>query len=336
MPRNQLLSCHEFKFGGVHEDAKDRRQYRSPVTHGKRVRCRSTPHLSRLVSAHHISTVPSKSQRGVTEMSKITTLNACPGGGCHAGCIHLTHVKDGKIVKIERVIYPDGEKGTICEKGVAGARLPYHPDRLKYPLKRAGRRGDGKWEQVTWERVLDEIADKIKMIREKYKPESVAMLPVFNSTQPYVGIQPMLGFRLMHLLQATHFGVGIPIDSNPFFASYFSFGDGTMGSPPADPRTLLEGKTKYMINWGANPAEMSIRFMKFISEAQRRGAKLVDIGLLFDPTAEKASWWIPVKAGSDNALALAMISVIFNDKLYDEEYLMRYTNGPFLVPGCIN
>jgi len=65
-------------------------------------------------------------------MVKKTTLNCCPGNGCHAGCLLRTHVEDGKIVKVERLTYPDGEKGDICLKGVAGARLPYHPDRLKY------------------------------------------------------------------------------------------------------------------------------------------------------------------------------------------------------------
>jgi anaerobic selenocysteine-containing dehydrogenase len=262
-------------------------------------------------------------------MGEISALNTCMGTGCHAGCIHLTRVKDGKIVKVERVIYPDGEEGTICLKGVAGARLPYHPDRLKYPLKRAGRRGEGKWERVTWEQALDEIADKIERIREEYKPESVAILSAWNSTNPGGGIQPMLGFRLRNLLQTSGFDHGIPIDSNPIFSSYFSFG--TAGGTIADPRTLLEGNTKYMIAWGTNPAEVAFRFMRYISEAQKRGAKLVDIGLVFDPTAEKADWWIPVKAGSDTALALAMISVIINEKLYDEEYVKRYTNGLFLV-----
>jgi anaerobic selenocysteine-containing dehydrogenase len=262
-------------------------------------------------------------------MGEIATMNTCLGSGCHAGCIHLTRVKDGKIVKVERVIYPDGEEGTICLKGVAGARLPYHPDRLKYPLKRVGKRGEGKWERVTWEQALDEIADKIKRIREEYKPESVAIQPVWNSTNPLGGIQPMLGFRLRNLLQATELNQGMPIDSNPVFSNYFSFG--TSGGSIADPRTLIEGNTKYMIAWGTNPAEMAVRFMRYISEAQERGAKLVDIGLVFDPTAEKADWWIPVKVGSDTALALAMISVIINEKLYDEEYITRYTNGPFLV-----
>ena len=262
-------------------------------------------------------------------MGEKTTLNTCMGTGCHAGCIHLTRVKDGRIVKVERVIYPDGEEGIICPKGVAGARLPYHPDRLKYPLKRAGKRGEGKWERVTWEQALDEIADKIKRIREKYKPASVAISPVWSSTNPGYGMSSLLGLRLRSLLQATELNLGMPVDSNLAFSNYFS-----LGTPPgsfADPRTLLEGNTKYMIAWGTNPAEMAFRFMKCISEAQKRGAKLVDIGLIRDLTAEKADWWIPVKAGSDTALALAMIRIIISEKLYDEEYVTRYTNGPFLV-----
>jgi len=262
-------------------------------------------------------------------MGETTTLNTCVGTGCHAGCIHLTRVKDGKITKVERLIYPNGEEGVMCLKGVAGARLPYHPDRLKYPLKRAGKRGEGKWERVTWQQALNEIADKVKRIRGEYKPGSVVISPVWSSVNPGYGIQPMLGLRLRNLMQATELDLGQPVDSNQKFSNYFSYGV-PMGSS-AEPRTLLEGNTKYMIAWGTNPAEMGFRLMKYISEAQKKGAKLVDIGLVFDSTAEKADWWVPVKAGSDTALALAMISVIINEKLYDEEYVMSYTNGPFLV-----
>ncbi len=263
-------------------------------------------------------------------MGEKTTMNSCPGAGCHAGCIHLTHVKGGKIAKITPLTYPDGEKGLICIKGLAGARLPYHPDRLKHPLKRVGKRGEGKWERISWEQALDDIADKMKKIREEYTPESVAILPWGNSTSPQGGIQTgLLGLRLRNLLQATDFMQGFPVDSNPSFSSYFSFG--TSFGSAADPRTLVEGGTKYMIAWGCNPAEMAFRFMKYISKAQGRGAKLVDIGLISDSTAKKADWWIPVKAGSDAALALAIISVIINETLFDEDYVAGHTNGPFLV-----
>jgi anaerobic selenocysteine-containing dehydrogenase len=159
------------------------------------------------------------------------------------------------------------------------------PDRLRYPLKRTGKRGEGKWERISWEQALDEMADKIRKIREEYGPESIGMLPGWSSTNPRAGIQPMLGTRLQNLLQATDLHQGVAVDSNPLFSNYFSFGI-KFGSF-AEPRTLLEGNTKYMIVWGTNPAEMAVRFMKYIREAKKKGAKLVDIGLIFDPTAKE-------------------------------------------------
>lgn len=263
-------------------------------------------------------------------MERKTTLNSCAGEGCHAGCIHLTHVEDGKITKLEKLTYPDGEQDLLCLKGQAGARWPYHTDRLKYPLKRVGQRGKGKWERITWEQALDEIADKITKIRDKYGPAAVTIVPGANSVSPLGGIQHiLLGNRLLNLLEGTSVTVGIAIDSNPAFAAQCILG-ASFGHY-MDPRVLIEGKTKYMINWGHNPAEMGLRFWKYIREAQAQDAKLVDIGLIYDPTAKAADWWIPVKAGSDGALALAMIHVIIREALYDEEYLTRYTNGPFLV-----
>ena len=86
-----------------------------------------------------------------------------------------------------------------------------------------------------------------------------------------------------------------------------------------------------MINWGHNPAETTLRFWKYIRQAKAQGAKLVDIGIFSDLTAKGADWWIQVKPGSDGALALAMIHVIIRDALYDEDYIIRHTNGPFLV-----
>ncbi len=263
-------------------------------------------------------------------MGEKIALKSCVAVGCHGGCIHKTHVKDGKIDKVERLIYPDGEKGTICRKGVAGARFPYLNDRLRYPLKRAGRRGEGKWERITWEQALDEIAEKIKKIREEYKPESVAIMAWGNSVSPANGIQTrLLGSRFQNLLQATNFVNGWPIDSNIAFASYFSYG--TSYATTMDPRTLLEGNTQYMIAWGINPAETAPRFWEQISKARKKGAKFVDIGVMFDDTAKRADWWIPVNVGSDAALCLAMINIIINERLYDEEYVTKYTNGPFLV-----
>lgn len=262
-------------------------------------------------------------------MSEKTFLTSCPASGCHGGCLHLTEVRDGKIAKSKAFTYPDGREGFICRKGMSGARLPYHRERLKRPLKRAGKRGEGKWQEISWEQALDEIADRITRIRREYNPESLVIWPPWNSWAPPGSVQHLLAARLRNLLQATDIFHGCPYDSNPPFASYMTLG--RTGTTLADPRVILEGKTKYMIIWGANQAEMNPRFMKIIAEAQKNGVKLVDIGLIRDATAAKADWWLQVNPGSDGALALAMIGVIVKERLFDEEFVRSFTNGPFLV-----
>ena len=261
-------------------------------------------------------------------METKTTINCCLGNGCHEGCLHQVHVEDGKIVKVERLTYPDGEVGDICIKGTAGARLPYHPERLQYPLKRVGQRGEGKWERITWEQALDEIADKLDQIRGELGPESVLVTSLPNSV-PFSETQIMLAERFRSLFGATSWTQGCAIDSNPFFAAYFSYG--TSFAYSLDPRTIVEGKTQLIIVWGCNPAEMSTRAWRYIRKAQKNGAKVVDIGLIKDPSAKAADWFVQVTPGSDGAIGLAMIDTIIRENLYDEQYVIQYTNSPLLV-----
>ena len=153
-------------------------------------------------------------------MSQKTVLTTCPGSGCHAGCIHKTLVEDGKIVKSEPLTYPDGTKGDICIKGTTGVDFPYHPDRLKYPLKRVGKRGEGKWKRITWEQALDEIAEKMQSIRKQYGPEAILFLPYSNNVS-VSQTQMQLADRLKNLLEATDFAQGGGIDSASMFSSFF-------------------------------------------------------------------------------------------------------------------
>ena len=87
---------------------------------------------------------------------------------CHGGCGVLVHVKDGKITKIEGDPESPLSKGTICIKALAGMDLVYHPDRLKYPLRRAGERGEGKWQRISWDEALNVIADTLNGIKGEY------------------------------------------------------------------------------------------------------------------------------------------------------------------------
>ncbi|MBW2000056.1 MAG: molybdopterin-dependent oxidoreductase [Deltaproteobacteria bacterium] len=93
---------------------------------------------------------------------------------CHGGCILLGHIKDGRLIKLEGD--PEGplNRGSICEKANAAIQYVYSPYRLKYPLKRAEKRGTGKWTRISWEEALDTTAEKLSEIKDKYGGESIA------------------------------------------------------------------------------------------------------------------------------------------------------------------
>ena len=98
------------------------------------------------------------------------------GCGSHGGCGCEIYVQDGKVTRVEGDRNHPFNQGRLCAKGLAIPQYMYHPDRVLYPLKRVGERGEGKWERVTWDEALETIAEKLKSIREKHGPESLAML----------------------------------------------------------------------------------------------------------------------------------------------------------------
>lgn len=90
----------------------------------------------------------------------------CPAGEYCGSCMLKTIVKDGKIIRTERVVYtgPEADQGFISQKGIAACRYPYLPGRLLHPLKRVGKRGEGKWQQISWDQAMDEIGEKLVKI----------------------------------------------------------------------------------------------------------------------------------------------------------------------------
>ena len=96
-------------------------------------------------------------------------------GMCHSGCGILAHVEDGKLVKIEGDPDCPYNKGALCAKGLAGRQLVHSPDRLQYPMKRVGERGEGKWQRISWDEALDTVAQRITEIRDNDGPFAVAV-----------------------------------------------------------------------------------------------------------------------------------------------------------------
>lgn len=255
---------------------------------------------------------------------------SCPGWGDHEFCALKTVVKDGKIVRTEPADYTGAEanEGYICQKGVMSCRQPYNEKRLTHPLKRVGERGEGKWEKISWDQALDEIATKLLELRDKYGPESFAMWNVVASVPPSQGLGALLSSRFIGLWGASDPIQGYGLDNGPFYAAYFDMGD-FYRYMTTDPSNF--DSSDYLIVWGANPVENQQRLAKHIVEAKSRGAKVVDIGLLYDGTAGYSDWFIPVRPGSDPALALSMAHLIVSREQYNEAFLLEHTVAPYLV-----
>ena len=255
---------------------------------------------------------------------------ACPGWGDHEFCAIKTVVSDGKIVRTEAVDYTGAEagEGHCCQKGTASWRQVYADDRLLYPLKRAGERGEGKWERISWDQALDEIGAKMLELGEKYGHDTIAFWNITTSLPPSQGLDTLLGNRLCGLWGGTDPLNAYGLDNGPYYASYFDLGD-FYKYMMIDP--VKFDATSYLIIWGGNPVENQQRVAKHIVEAKSRGAKIVDVGLLFDASAGYADWFIPVKPGSDTALALCMARQIIERGEYDRAFMQQYTVAPLLV-----
>jgi molybdopterin-containing oxidoreductase family molybdopterin binding subunit len=254
------------------------------------------------------------------------------GTGCHEHCFLKTFVKDGKIVRTERGVLgePEVDRYGICQKGIEYAKFPDSPARLLYPLKRVGERGEGKFERISWEQAMNEIGAKLRQIRDQYGPEAIA-LNAFACGYPanWTTLHMILMYRFVHTFGAS-LEMMETIDEGYFFATQFDLGSSWQYAA-YDCRLLPQAK--YILIWGSQPlgATRASATSRNLLDAQENGAKIVDIGLTFDATAAKADEFVPIKGGTDAALALAMNHVLIEDGLIDTDYVTRFTVAPFLV-----
>lgn len=257
---------------------------------------------------------------------------ACPGWGDHDYCAIKTIVSDGRIVRTEKVNYsePEAPDGHICQKGCLAGRQPYDPKRLTKPLKRKGERGSGEWEEISWDQALDEIAAKLNELREKYGPESVCMWNLAAGCPPAYGFNQMMPSRYANCFGMTSMMGSIGLDNGPWYAEFYSCGT-TASHVLVDPRIISQAPTELVLVWGCNPIENQIRCAQNLVRAREGGAKIIDIGLIFDGTAGFADEFVGVKPGSDGHLAMAMIDYILQHGLQNDAYLRARTNAPYLI-----
>ena len=238
---------------------------------------------------------------------------------CHGGCAANLSIKDNKLIKVRPASGSPFNLGQFCSKGLATPQMMYHPDRILTPLKRVGDRGANKWQEISWDTALDEIVEKLNAIRQTLGPESIALG------------QGTGRHHYMHLIRFAN-TLGTPNWYEPGFANCFipriTVSNHTYGGfVSAD----LYGKVlpKTILFWGRNPLVSGPDGE--LSFAVRNALDKGSTGITIDPrrseTAKLCKLWLPIRPGTDDALALAMIHVIIYEAIYDKEFVEKWTTG---------
>ena len=235
---------------------------------------------------------------------------------CSANCGALATVQGGRVVEYGPNSANPHSKGAFCVKGIRGAPgLTYSPNRLLYPHKRAGKRGEGRWQRISWDEALDEMADRLAEVRRKYGPEAI------------VGATSGAFFSRSVILALTLRSIGSPnwmINQDlcggcRAVSAMITGLDIQRGEDIANTRcALIVGRNSAI----ADPIEWAA-----LKAAKKRGAKLIVIDPKRIPTVDIADLWLAPRIGTDAALALAMIQVLISEGRFDEEFVQRHCHG---------
>jgi formate dehydrogenase (coenzyme F420) alpha subunit len=231
---------------------------------------------------------------------------------CYHSCGTKVTVEDGKAVKVEGLESHPVNKGKLCPKGEAMLDNIYHPNRLKYPMKRI----NGDWERITWDQVLTEIADKLTTLKAEFGPD---ILGVFSGS---IGVENLEMAGLTQRFRAAFGSPNFFSVESVCYRMRIRTRQITFGKYPTE-----EFHSNLYMLWGHNPDESDFPLRLALEKNLKKGAKLVVIDPKRIPLADKAEMYLRIRPGADGAMALAMINVIINENLYDASFIDKWTYG---------
>jgi anaerobic selenocysteine-containing dehydrogenase len=251
----------------------------------------------------------------MSEVQEIKTV--CPHD-CPDTCAMLAQVQDGRLLGVRGNPDHPVTRGYLCCKVTHYEERVYGADRVLYPYRRVGAKGEGRFERISWDEALETIVTRWQEVIARYRAE--AILPYsYAGTMGIVNMSACDG-RLWNRMGCSR--LLRTICSTAAEAGY----DYTMGwSGGIDPESFVDART--IIVWGMNPASTCTHMMAILRDAQKRGATLIVIDPFRTRTAECADWHVHLEHGTDSALALGMMHVIFHEGLHDEEFLRDHTVG---------
>src|SRR3990172_7101473 len=240
---------------------------------------------------------------------------------CHGCCGVLFYLKDGKVKKIAGDPDCPINHGTLCTKGIGSTQLVYHPDRLTYPVKRVGPKGSGQWDRISWEEALDTIAERMLRYKASFGAESVVLGYGTGRENEAVVYRFANLLGSPNVLKAGHFCYGPRIATSII----------TCGTNPI---VDYENHPKCIMVWGNNLVISNPDCYKGepFSVSLNKGAKLIAVDPRLTRIAARADVWLPLRPGTDAALAYGMLNVIVNEELYDRDFVENHVHGwkPFV------
>ncbi len=243
----------------------------------------------------------------------------CPHD-CPSTCaLEVERLDDSTIGKMRGARDNDYTAGVICAKVARYAERIHHPGRVAHPLRRVGDKASAEFQQISWDDALDEVAEAFLCAEQSHGSEAV--WPYFYAGT--MGLVQRFGInRLRHVKRYS--GQLETICSSTAKAGYSAGVGACMGS---DPREMAE--SDLILCWGVNPASTQVNVMTHISRARKeRGAKLVVIDPYRTRTAKVADLHLPLRPGTDGALACAVMHILFREGFADRDYLAEYSDFP--------
>ncbi|MDB4533951.1 molybdopterin-dependent oxidoreductase [Vicingaceae bacterium] len=320
-----ITGCRSKKSSAAKQDEKSKSQDDKPLPQGidleKWKRIKGKDYADTGFNMPGVCKLPGpNAKRNWPDLKKYEGTKQVPGMCqlCSTICGIIGHVKDGRLIKIEGNPKDPNSRGRLCARGHAGLNHQYHPERLLYPLKRVGKRGEGKWKRISWDEALDEIAAKLKAVRESGKLEEFAF---------HQGRQRSKD-ALKRFLNA--FGTKTQL-------SHRSLCSGNRRA--ANLTYLWESdwdlndveNSKYILNFGSNAFEAHQGHVSFANRIQNgrylNGAKMVTFDVRLSNTAGASDEWFAPFPGTDGAVALAMSQAIIAEGKHDAEFINTWTTS---------
>ena len=256
------------------------------------------------------------------------------GPGCHEGCQVIFYTdENGKLVKVEGDPNSPFNQGRLCMRCLELPELVNHEQRLKYPLKRVGARGEDKWERVSWDEAYDIIEENVRRFQSESGPESiVSMIGTGRNVSQAIAHNQYANFGGPDLTLCFLSGDSCMLPRTAL--CYVVMGNQWVADMSQFRPTRYEDDPDWVppecvVIWGTNPVVCnSDAFLgHWIVEAMKRGSELVAVDPQLTWIASKAKYWLRLRPGTDAALALGMLNVIINEDLVDHDFIVKWTYG---------